>query len=447
MPRLPAFAVLLVAALLVPLPQATVQANWFGEPDAALRTELRVEIGQRAGKAVREFYAARGNAPLWLNQYARPSGAATLLLYRMQTAQFDGVDPDKLDVAGLTRLAGKAQRGDIADVARYEVALSEAFVAYVRAMRAAPRLPMIYASDALAPVVPAPQSVLETAASSAPLEDYIYRMAWMHPLYAPLRKALQDPAYSDPQRRQIWTNLARLRAIPAMPQGRYVLVDTASARLWMYEDGKPVRSMKVVVGDAAGQTPIMSGFISQAVENPYWQVPDDIVQNELAAYALQYGPGWVADRRYEVLGGWEDSAQLLDPRTVDWRGVRAGTVKVHMRQLPGGSNFMGRVKFEFPNPQGIYLHDTPAKALLRKADRQLSHGCVRLEDAGAMHQWLMGTPIPPAGKGALVEQVVPLPEPVPIYITYLTVQPQGDSLAFFPDPYARDARVQMASAR
>ncbi len=137
---------------------------------------------------------------------------------------------------------------------------------------------------------------------------------------------------------------------------------------------------------------------------------------------------------------------MLDPRTVDWKGVRAGTVKVHMRQLPGGSNFMGRVKFEFPNPQGIYLHDTPARDLLKKADRQLSHGCVRLEDAAAMHQWLMRAPIPSAGKGALAEQVVPLPEPVPIYITYLTVQPQGGSLAFLDDPYARDARVQIAAA-
>ncbi|MXO61196.1 L,D-transpeptidase family protein [Altererythrobacter salegens] len=446
MMRFPVIAALLAAALVVPLPQAAAQASWRGEPGKHVRAELREEIGERAGKTVRGFYTARDNAPMWLNKYARPSGAATLLLYRMQTAQFDGVDPDKLGIDKLVDLAERAQRGEIKDVARFEVALSDTFAEYVRAMRDGPRLPMIYGSPALEPVIPAPRSVLETAAQAPSLESYVDGMEWMHPLYAPLRKAMQDPAYSETQRRQIWMNMARLRAIPAMPMGRYVLVDTASAHLWMYEGGEPVDDMRVVVGNDAGQTPIMAGFLSQAVENPYWLVPDDIVQNEFADYILEYGPGWVADRRYEVLDSWEPDAEVLDPKTVDWQGVRDGTVSVHMRQLPGGSNFMGRVKFEFPNPQGIYLHDTPAKDLLKKTDRQLSHGCVRLEDAATMYRWLMGTPIPAAAKNAPPEQVVPLPEPVPIYITYLTVQPKGDNLVFLDDPYARDARVRIAAA-
>jgi murein L,D-transpeptidase YcbB/YkuD len=65
---------------------------------------------------------------------------------------------------------------------------------------------------------------------------------------------------------------------------------------------------------------------------------------------------------------------------------------VRVRQLPGGSNFMGRVKFEFPNDFGIYLHDTPEKELMAKDSRQYSSGCVRLEDAQRLGRWLMRKP-------------------------------------------------------
>ena len=120
-----------------------------------------------------------------------------------------------------------------------------------------------------------------------------------------------------------------------------------------------------------------------------------------------------------------------------------------MRQLPGGDNFMGKVKFEFPNAQGIYLHDTPDRQLLRLAERQLSSGCVRLEDAGRMHRWLMGAALP--GRVREAEKVVPLPELVPIYITYLTAIPDAGQIAFRDDPYGRDglqlAAVDSDSAR
>jgi murein L,D-transpeptidase YcbB/YkuD len=103
---------------------------------------------------------------------------------------------------------------------------------------------------------------------------------------------------------------------------------------------------------------------------------------------------------------------------------------------------MGKVKFEFPNAQGIYLHDTPDRQLLRLDERQLSSGCVRLEDAGRMHRWLMGEALP--GRVREAEKVVPLPEMVPIYITYLTAIPDGQAIAFREDPYGRDG-LQLAA--
>jgi murein L,D-transpeptidase YcbB/YkuD len=97
---------------------------------------------------------------------------------------------------------------------------------------------------------------------------------------------------------------------------------------------------------------------------------------------------------------------------------------------------MGTMKFMFPNAQGIYLHDTPQKELLSEASRLFSGGCVRLEDAARLGQWLFGRPL--AATSDQAEQRVDLPAPVPVFITYLTVVPSGAELATYPDVYGRD---------
>ena len=108
-----------------------------------------------------------------------------------------------------------------------------------------------------------------------------------------------------------------------------------------------------------------------------------------------------------------------------------------MRQLPGKDNAMGKMKFMLPNDLGIYLHDTPEKALFNKEARRFSSGCVRLEDAPRLAKWLFGKPLSPKAGGS--EQRVNMPQPVPVYITYLTAAPSGQGIAFRQDAYNRDS--------
>ncbi len=100
---------------------------------------------------------------------------------------------------------------------------------------------------------------------------------------------------------------------------------------------------------------------------------------------------------------------------------------------------MGQMKFMFPNKLDIYLHDTPTKADFGRADRRLSSGCVRVEDAGRLARWLFGGAVPSASGRA--EQIVPLPEPVPVFITYFTAIPAGGGIRFQPDLYGRDQAI------
>lgn len=234
--------------------------------------------------------------------------------------------------------------------------------------------------------------------------------------------------------RLILANIERARAIPAV-QGRYVLVDTGSARLWMVENGRIRDSMRVVVGKRAMPTPEMAGMIRYAALNPYWNLPPDLIRMR-ARNAAAHGAQVITSENLQVLSDWSDEARPLDPRRVNWSAVAAGRQLVNLRQLPGPQNMMGRVKFMLPNDLGVYLHDTPHRELFARADRRESSGCVRLEDAQRLGRWLFNGAMP-AGNGT-PEQQVDLPSPVPVYITYLTVLPTGDGVLFQSDAYRRD---------
>jgi murein L,D-transpeptidase YcbB/YkuD len=130
---------------------------------------------------------------------------------------------------------------------------------------------------------------------------------------------------------------------------------------------------------------------------------------------------------------------MLDPAKVNWRAVASGSETVRVRQLPGLANSMGRIKIPFPNSSDLYLHDTPNKDLFAQDDRNLSHGCIRLEDAERLGRWLMGHE--PETASTEPEQNVLLPKPVPVYVTYLTAQADGGRLTLLDDIYGRDTQV------
>lgn len=240
--------------------------------------------------------------------------------------------------------------------------------------------------------------------------------------------------------RRLLLNMERARRLPAPGTAqKYVMVDAGSARLWMYENGQPVDSMKVVVGKTASATPMMAALMRFASVNPYWNVPPDLVAELIAPRVLSDGVTYLTERRYEVLDGWGNDAKVINAETVDWPAVAKGHLELRVRQLPGGANSMGAIKFMMPNEYGIYLHDTPNKALFAGENRWASNGCVRLEDAERLARWVFGA-VPPISDSKWEEQV-PLEQAIPVYVTYLTVGATPDGPTFRADPYNRDKVV------
>lgn len=199
-------------------------------------------------------------------------------------------------------------------------------------------------------------------------------------------------------------------------RGPYVLVDAASARLYMIDDGRVQDSMRVIVGKPDTPTPALKDSIYYATLNPYWHVPPDLARSLIAVNVLKLGPSYLTQHGYQVVSGFSDDAQVIPAGSVDWKAVAAGNARIHVRELPGPANSLGHFKFDLPNGDGIYLHDTPRKELFAQDQRDLSHGCVRLEDAARLARWLLGKE-PPAPSAP--EQNILLPRPVPITISYL----------------------------
>jgi murein L,D-transpeptidase YcbB/YkuD len=203
--------------------------------------------------------------------------------------------------------------------------------------------------------------------------------------------------------------------------------------------------MKVIVGAKAEQTPQLAGLIRYAIFNPYWNVPPDLTQRTYAPRILAKRSA-LNDLRMDAWSDFAPNAKVLDPAKVDWAAIAHGETNGWLRQRPGPNNSMGAVKFMLPNTLGIYLHDTPEKALFARDQRNFSAGCVRVEDYRRLAKWLyQGADVGP--KGDAPEQHVDLPAPVPVYILYLTVLPQEPGNPYR-DPYGRDqpGAVLQASA-
>jgi L,D-transpeptidase YcbB len=416
----------------------------FALPAQAATPQLAPAAAYETGDAVNAFYAARNGAPLWLRSDPN-SPTARELIAILQRATLDGMPGGPVLAQQAQALLGRAVAGDPAALAGADRLLSAAWVQYVQALQTPPA-GMTYADQWVAPRRDSAATILARTASAPSLAAYVRSVSQVNPIYAELRDAAWSAAQAngsqvDPR---VLASLERARDVP--PAGRYVMVDTAGARLYMIQGGRIVDSMKVIVGkdDPSTQTPMLASTIYYATLNPYWHVSADMVRDLIAPNVLKLGLSYLKTRGYQVMRADPGDDTLLDPAKINWRAVAAGRELVRVRQLPGPANSMGRLKIPFPNTTDIYLHDTPTKALFNQDDRSLSHGCIRLEDAERLARWLMGRE--PETTSREPEQNVLLPSPVPIYLTYLTAHVRDGQLAFVDDNYRRDEQT-IASLR
>ena len=405
----------------------------MGQP-AATATAAVATPGLPIAPDVTAAYDTYHIQPIWFR--AGPdSPAIAQLVAILQRAPFDGF-PAGPQLAAQVQSVAAAVRANPAAAEGAERIVSTAWVRYVQSLKR-PTDGMIYAYPVLKPQGTRAEEILLTAAAAPSLVNYLSATAELNPVYAQLRDAAWAEAQAsgnftpDPR---LLANLDRARSIPA--RGRFVLVDSGNQRLTMFEDGRPVDSMKIIVGMNELPTPLIASMMYYVTYNPYWHAPDHLVRKTIAPTVLRQGMPYLKSHGYHVIDEWSEDAKEIDPKTIDWKAAAAGTLHLLVRQDPGPLNSMGNLKFPFPNPEDIYLHDTPNKALFAKDVRNLSNGCVRVEDARRFGRWLLGQE--PNAPSNDAEVRVQLPKGVPIVLTYLTAEVANGKLTYLNDFYGWD---------
>ncbi len=226
--------------------------------------------------------------------------------------------------------------------------------------------------------------------------------------------------------RQIELNLERWRWMPSSLGDSYVWVNVPEFRMELIEGGHKTVDMAVVVGKQQSQTPVFSDVMEYIELNPEWNIPSSITNEEILP-KLASDPGYLASHNMEYVGSGENA---------------------RLRQRPGPDNPLGQVKFMFPNEHDVYLHDTPADHLFSRAERDFSHGCIRLERPVQFAEHLFKDD--PKWNGSRIRQTIvsgeqksiKLPKKLPVHILYFTawVEDNG-TIQFRKDVYGHDGQL------
>ncbi|WP_413511599.1 L,D-transpeptidase family protein [Myroides odoratus] len=238
---------------------------------------------------------------------------------------------------------------------------------------------------------------------------------------------------------KIIVNLERWRWFPREFSSNYILVNIPAYSLVSVTNQDTIQQHKVVVGTAARKTPILSSTLTTVVLNPTWTVPPTIKKNDLVPKASN-------DRSYFTRLNftiYNSQGKVVSPENWD---ASKGTSYRYV-QKGGQGNTLGRVKFMFKNNHAVYLHDTPSKWGFARNDRNLSSGCVRVQDPFDLTSYIFTQ----AGTNLTkeeVEKIIASQEtksisvsetPIDVHLLYWTVQVDNHGkFTYFKDIYKYD---------
>jgi murein L,D-transpeptidase YcbB/YkuD len=249
--------------------------------------------------------------------------------------------------------------------------------------------------------------------------------------------------------RQLRVAMDMRRGAPARPRDRRVEVNIPDYRLKVFEDGRILMDMAVVVGSVARQTPMIQARLTAVQFNPPWGVPARNAKEDLLP-RLRRDAAAVRARGFRIYQRTDGELTEVDPTTVDWSTVNANQFPYFIRQDAGDASALGRLKFIMPNRDDIYMHDTPDRQYFRVADRARSSGCIRLEKPREFLMLLLeGTPgwdRPRVDRilAGTNTSVSPIHRQLPVRLHYSTVTVEGSEVRVRQDIYGLDAAYARA---
>ena len=406
---------------------------------------------------------------LWI-QGGRPTSQALAAIDALRTADTRGLDPSRYGGAALageaTRMTQDVNAGHawpVDSLSAFDDALSASvrqFASDLHIGRVNPRQVKfdfvangkhLDLTDALA-----------RAARARDVNAYFDSLEPPYRHYRALKAALQryramtSDSLQQQHVHQIELTMERWRWLPNTLGDRFVVVNVPAFNLYAFDitngSARPKLVMPVVVGKTAHhQTPIFSGRMQYLIFRPYWNVPPSILRHETLP-KVRKDPRWLTRNHFEIVANdAPDAPTRTYPPTAENLALLAAG-KLRVRQQPGPTNSLGRVKFLFPNEYSVYLHDTPAQELFSQKRRDFSHGCIRVGNPAGLAAFVLAdqprwTPaaIDSAMQSGPPSWRIPVTMPVSVYILYGTVLVQlNGPVHFYPDIYKLDAALDKA---
>jgi murein L,D-transpeptidase YcbB/YkuD len=439
----------------VPTPTATADDPVLG----AVRTKLVAaeaaddEREKMDQAALTEFYAARHGEGLWVTASGLKPEAKTLAT-EIENANAYGLDASAFKLPKLEN--GNLTATDTDALADAEIQYSTAALLYARYARGG-RIPdpseMLTSEFDRRPQWIEPATVINALANTHEPDAYLRSLQPQHPQFEKLRQIYVTMLPKDGKLTKLSAAAKRIRANMEMWRWMwldmgdfYVLNNIPEFMQYVYEDGKIIRSAKIVAGQLDKKSTIFSRPLKYVVLRPMWRVPESIMVNELWPSLIR-GGGLM--RQYGL------QLETKDGRRVDWRKYNWATTDIRdfiVVQPPGPKSVLGHVKFSFPSQHTIFMHDTPDKWMFRPAQRTLSHGCLRVQNPMQLAEMILkedkgwdADKVAELNRSGPLNNEIEITKEIPIHLVYFTAWVNDDGkLKTFADVYGHEKRVTLA---
>jgi murein L,D-transpeptidase YcbB/YkuD len=390
-----------------------------------------------------QFYAARGDAPLWVTDKGLNARASAVVAEIGKAGDWglDAKDFELPAVAGADTLAPEA----IADA---ELKLAVAILKYARYARGGRIIdPTILLTSELdrKPQLIDPDIVLHGIASAEAPDAYLRGLNPQQPQFEKLRQAYLATK-NRALAKKLQANMEEWRWMPNDLGRVHILANVPEFMVHLVKDGKNIHSERIVVGERDKQTTIFTRNLKTIVFKPMWRVPDSIKARELQPNLRRGGSMF---RQYDLELETKDG-RPLDYRTIDWN--TADILDYDVVQPPGRKNVMGVVKFTFPSQHTIFLHDTIDKWMFNQKVRTLSHGCMRLRNPMKMAEMVLAedkgwdaAKVETTMKEGPRQNEIVIDHKIPVHIVYFTAWVEDDGkLKTYADIYGHEKRITLA---
>ena len=374
---------------------------------------------------INKFYESRGADLFW---FRSTQDLRQALISIVDSASFYGFDKRKYHINEL-KTANNSKITDSAKLRRLDRIYTNAFIAFCKDLYEGDNIGIQLSYDELSGKYKnvSNEHILKAIAEIKNGSDLVNVVKQLEPsdtYYQALKSELRKQVglNNTSKIKQVKVSLDLYRWIHHFHFEKYIMVNIGSTILKYYEGDEEKLFSRVIVGKPKTKTPRFAAYCNMVIFYPYWNVPRSIAVKEFLP-KFKRSAAAVESMNLQVIGM---NGAIIDPYSIKWGRYTRNNFPYTLRQSTGCDNSLGVIKFNLTDPFSVYLHDTNAKKLFGSNHRYYSHGCIRIEQAVGLGNYLLPNKIDEAFLASCLKDQkpieTPIAKPVPIFVVYATAE-------------------------